>query len=118
MVCSNYGESGVADGNRDFPPAWCPRGGTVTGFTEDELLATIRRLLSGEAPAVREGPGDDAAVADMGWQTAVLTADMLVEGVQLDRSTISARDLEYKASVVKVRDVERMGGGPGSDRIC
>jgi thiamine-monophosphate kinase len=84
----------------------------VTGFTEDELLATIRRLLSGEAPGVRVGPGDDAAVVDMGWQSAVLTADMLVEGVHFDRSTISARDLGYKAVVVNVSDVAAMGGSP------
>ena len=84
----------------------------MTGFTEDELLATIRRLLSGEAPGVRVGPGDDAAVVDMGWQSAVLTADMLVEGVHFDRSTISARDLGYKAVVVNVSDVAAMGGSP------
>src|SRR5439155_25193007 len=110
-IGSNYGESGGADGNRDSGPL-DGRGGTVTGFTEDELLATIRRLLSGEAPGVRVGPGDDAAVVDMGWQSAVLTADMLVEGVHFDRSTISARDLGYKAVVVNVSDVAAMGGSP------
>ncbi len=84
----------------------------MTGFTEDELLVTIRRLLSEETPGVRVGPGDDAAVVDMGWQSAVLTADMLVEGVHFDRSTISARDLGYKAVVVNVSDVAAMGGSP------
>ncbi|HEX9410149.1 MAG TPA: thiamine-phosphate kinase [Actinomycetota bacterium] len=88
------------------------RGGTVAGFTEDELLTTLRRLLSEETPGVRVGPGDDAAVVDMGWQSAVLTADMLVEGVHFDRSTISARDLGYKAVVVNVSDVAAMGGSP------
>ena len=84
----------------------------MTGFSEDELLAAIRRLLSEETPGVRVGPGDDAAVVDMGWQSAVLTADMLVEGVHFDRSTISARDLGYKAVVVNVSDVAAMGGSP------
>ena len=84
----------------------------MTDFTEDELVATLRRLLSEEAPGVRVGPGDDAAVVDVGGQTAVLTADMLVEGVHFDRSTISPRDLGYKAIVVNVSDVAAMGGSP------
>src|SRR2546425_2318486 len=87
-------------------------GGSRAGFTEDELVDTLRRLLSEEAPGVRLGPGDDAAVVDIGGQTAVLTADMLVEGVHFDRSTISARDLGYKAVVVNVSDVAAMGGSP------
>ena len=81
-------------------------------FTEDELLATIRRLLSGETPGVRVGPGDDAAVVDAGGGAALLTADMLVEGVHFDRATISPRDLGYKAVVVNVSDVAAMGGSP------
>src|SRR5438093_1037518 len=84
----------------------------MAGFTEDELVDTLRRLLSEDAPGVRVGPGDDAAVVGMGWQSAVLTADMLVEGVHCDRSTISARDLGYKAVVVNVSDVAAMGGSP------
>ena len=84
----------------------------MSGFTEDELIGTLRRLLSEEAPGVRVGPGDDAAVVDLGGQTAVLTADMLMEGVHFDRSTISARDLGYKAVVVNVSDVAAMGGSP------
>jgi thiamine-monophosphate kinase len=84
----------------------------MAGFTEDELVDTLRRLLSDDAPGVRLGPGDDAAVVDMGWQSAVLTADMMVEGVHFDRSTISSRDLGYKAVVVAVSDIAAMGGSP------
>lgn len=87
-------------------------GRTVTGFTEDELIATLRRLLSEETSGVRVGPGDDAAVVDLGGQTAILTTDMLVEGVHFDRSTISPRDLGYKAVAVNVSDVAAMGGSP------
>jgi thiamine-monophosphate kinase len=84
----------------------------MAGFTEDELVDTLRRLLSEDAPGVRLGPGDDAAVVDMGWQSAVLTVDMMVEGVHFDRSTTSSRDLGYKAVVVGVSDVAAMGGSP------
>src|SRR5437867_12357465 len=85
----------------------------MAGFTEDELVDTLRRLLSEDAPGVRLGPGDDAAVVDMGWQSAVLTVDMMVEGVHFDRSTTSSRDLGYKAVVVGVSDVAAVGGRSG-----
>ena len=35
-------------------------------FSEDELLAALRKVLSGEGPEVLVGPGDDAAVLEQG----------------------------------------------------
>ncbi|HEY7283773.1 MAG TPA: thiamine-phosphate kinase [Actinomycetota bacterium] len=83
-----------------------------TGTTEDELLATLRRVFSGESPGVRLGIGDDAAVVDTRPGELVLTADILVEGVHFTRSTISPRDLGAKAVVVNVSDVAAMGASP------
>jgi thiamine-monophosphate kinase len=80
--------------------------------TEDELLATLRRVFSGEHPGVRLGIGDDAAVVDTREGQAVLTADILVEGVHFDRSLISPRDLGAKSVVVNVSDVAAMGASP------
>jgi thiamine-monophosphate kinase len=87
------------------------RGSRATA-SEDELVATLRRVFSGEQPGVRLGIGDDAAVVDTRDGQAVLTADILVEGVHFDRSLISARDLGAKAVVVNVSDVAAMAASP------
>lgn len=84
----------------------------MTGFTEDELLAAIGKLLGGDAPGVRLGIGDDAALVELGPHLGVLTTDLLVEGVHFDRGTIAPRDLGAKALSVSVSDVAAMGGSP------
>ena len=81
-------------------------------LTEDELVAAIRKVLSGEAPGVIIGVGDDAAVVEGGRGSQVLTTDMLVEGVHFDRAATSPRDLGYKAIVVNVSDIAAMAASP------
>jgi thiamine-monophosphate kinase len=84
----------------------------VTGFTEEELVGVIRKLLSGDSPGVTLGPGDDAALVEMGSHLGILTADMLVEGVHFERTTTAPHDLGYKSLAVNVSDVAAMGGSP------
>jgi thiamine-monophosphate kinase len=84
----------------------------LNGFTEEELVGLVRKLLSGDMPGVRLGPGDDAALVEMGPHLGILTSDMLVEGVHFERLVTSAHDLGYKALTVNVSDVAAMGGSP------
>jgi thiamine-monophosphate kinase len=80
--------------------------------TEDQLLAAIRKVLSGEAPGVVIPVGDDAAVVEPGGHHAILTTDMLVEDVHFRLETTSPHDLGHKAVTVNVSDVAAMGGSP------
>jgi thiamine-monophosphate kinase len=82
------------------------------GFTEDELVAAVAKILAGEGTGVRLGIGDDAALVEAGDRTVILTTDVLVEDVHFRRAAISARDLGYKAIAVNVSDIAAMGGSP------
>jgi thiamine-monophosphate kinase len=89
-----------------------PAGPVESALTEDELVAAIRKVLSGQGQGVLAGAGDDAALVESGSGDAVLTADLLVEGVHFDRAITGARDLGYKAIVVNVSDIAAMAASP------
>lgn len=81
-------------------------------LTEIELVRAIRKVLSGQAPGVVIGVGDDAAVVDPRPYPGVLTTDMLVEGVHFEIGATSPHDLGHKAVTVNVSDIAAMGGSP------
>ena len=87
-------------------------------LTEIELVRGIRKVLSGYAPGVVVGVGDDAAVVDPRPHPAVLTTDMLVEGVHFEVGVTSPHDLGHKAVTVNVSDIAAMGGSPRFGLAC
>jgi len=75
----------------------------------------IRRLLGRvpvEGAGVVTGPGDDAAVVEVGDRMLIATADLLVEGRHFDRRFSTAADIGFKALTVNMSDIAAMGGRP------
>ncbi len=76
-------------------------------------LALIERIAARTIlrPGTSLGIGDDAAILDLGG-SAVVTHDLLVEGVHFRLSTTSAEDLGAKALAVNLSDLAAMGVDP------
>ncbi|MBO1029872.1 thiamine-phosphate kinase [Tessaracoccus sp. SD287] len=73
----------------------------------------LRDLLADlpSSPAVSVGPGDDAAVFLVSG-SAVVSTDMLVEGVHFRRDWSEPREIGHKAVAVNASDIEAMGARP------
>ena len=56
--------------------------------------------------------GDDAAVLDFGDKKAVISTDLLVEGVHFDLAYMPLKHLGYKAVVANVSDICAMNATP------
>lgn len=59
-----------------------------------------------------KGVGDDAAVLDFKGEKAVVTTDLLIEGVHFDLSYMPLKHLGYKAVMVNLSDVYAMNATP------
>lgn len=73
----------------------------------------LRDLLANlpTSPAVSVGIGDDAAVFLVSG-SAVVSIDMLIEGVHFRRDWSEAREIGHKAVAVNASDIEAMGARP------
>jgi thiamine-monophosphate kinase len=92
----------------------------VADIGERRLLAAIARRLGGGSlvPASRSsagvlvGVGDDAAVMAPMRGSPVLTADLLVEGVDFEWKWARPADVGHKAASVNLSDLAAMGARP------
>jgi thiamine-monophosphate kinase len=85
---------------------------TVAELGEKGLLGAIARRLARGAPGVVLGIGDDAAVLETIGPNAVLSTDMLVEGIDFEAAWAAPADIGSKAAAVNLSDLAAMGARP------
>ena len=89
--------------------------GTLAEVGEFALVnALTQRFASGADDRVVVGPGDDAAVVEVGGGQVVASLDMLVQGRHFRLDWSSATDIGHKAAAENLSDINAMGGRPTS----
>lgn len=85
---------------------------------ELEFVDYLRRRLPPH-PRLRLGPGDDAALLDLGVQgECVLTVDMLTDGVDFELAQIDPRRAGRKSLAVNLSDLAAMASRPAGAVIA
>ena len=80
----------------------------ISQLGEFGLIDHLTKKFKVEQKSTIKGIGDDAAVLNFGNKKAVLTTDLLVEGVHFDLSYMPLKHLGYKAVMVNLSDVYAM----------
>ena len=83
----------------------------LTQLSDLGEFGLIDRLTAGfeaKQPSTLKSVGDDAAVIDFKDKKAVISTDLLIEGVHFDLSYVPLKHLGYKAVSVNVSDIYAM----------
>jgi thiamine-monophosphate kinase len=84
----------------------------ISSLGEFGLIRHLTRDIVIKNPSTVKGIGDDGAVLDYSGKKAVVTTDMLAEGVHFNLVYTPLRHLGYKAAVVNFSDVYAMNAIP------
>ena len=82
-----------------------PQRTSISQLGEFALIDHLTKNFGIAQPSTLKGIGDDAAVLDFKDKKAVVSTDMLVEGVHFDLSYMPLRHLGYKSVVSNISDI-------------
>lgn len=83
---------------------------SLSELGEFRLINYLTKNIQIQQKSTIVGVGDDAAVLDFGTKKALITTDLLIEGVHFDLSYMPLKHLGYKAVMVNLSDVYAMNG--------
>ena len=85
----------------------------LSSLGEFGLIDHLTQNIEHQQPSTLKGIGDDAAVVDFGGEKkAVISTDMLVEGIHFDLSYVPLKHLGYKAVVVNLPGLRQIQSRP------
>jgi thiamine-monophosphate kinase len=84
----------------------------ISELGEFGLIEKLTSTFKSQHKHTVKGPGDDAAVIDVGEQYMLLSTDMLIEGIHFDLGFTPLKHLGFKAISVNVSDIAAMNGIP------
>lgn len=85
-----------------------PQRTSIAQLGEFGLIEHLTKHFEIKNPSTLKGIGDDAAVLDFQNKKAVISTDLLIEGVHFDLAYMPLKHLGYKAVVVNVSDIYAM----------
>lgn len=89
-----------------------PQRTNLSDLGEFGLIKHLTKNFEINQPSTLKGIGDDAAVLDFKEKKAVISTDLLIEGVHFDLAYMPLKHLGYKSVVVNVSDIYAMNAKP------
>lgn len=89
-----------------------PQRTSIAQLGEFGLIDHLTQHFTIGQPSTLKGIGDDAAVLDFKDKKAVVSTDLLIEGVHFDLAYMPLKHLGYKAVVVNLSDICAMNARP------
>jgi thiamine-monophosphate kinase len=84
----------------------------ISSLGEFGLIRHLTENIQIKNTSTLKGVGDDAAVLDYKDKQALVTTDLLLEGIHFDLTYVPLKHLGYKAAVVNFSDIYAMNGQP------